>query len=118
MMLFFFMLLYLFVLQKDFFRRPGSGDPGKEFKVPARSKILNIIIPFLCCAAAGYFIYEYVSGFLKGVKVAEDGGNIFIADWSDISNYFFTNYSLVLIIITASLFMSFLWFLAVKAREK
>jgi len=117
-MLFFFVLLYLFVLQMDFFGRWTPQETGEKIKGSVRSRALNIIIPLFCSAAIGYFIYKCVSGFLKEVEIAEDSGNIFIADWSDISKIFFTDYSLALVIITASLFISFLWFIAVKERGK
>ncbi len=117
-MIFFFLLLYLFVLQMDFFDRGTAGEIDERLDLPLRGQILNTAIPVLFCVSAGFFIYKYVSGFLKEVKIAEGGGNIVIPDWSGISRYFFTDYGLVLVLLAGSLFISFIWFIAVGVKKK
>jgi NADH:ubiquinone oxidoreductase subunit 6 (subunit J) len=116
--IFFFLLLYLFVLQMDFFNGGTPGETDERSDLPLRSKIINIVMPVLLCISAGFFIYKYVSGFLKGIEITEGRSNIFISDWSDISRYFFTDYGLVPAIITGSLFMSIIWFIAIGVKEK
>jgi len=117
-MIFFFLLLYLFVLQMDFFGRGMAGETDERLDLPLRGKILNIAMPVLFCLSAGFFIYKYISGFLKEAEIAEGGGNVFILDWSDISRYFFTDYGLVLVVLAGSLFISFIWFIAVGVKKK
>ncbi len=115
---FFFLLLYLFVLQIEVFGSPEypeiTDSPGGLIK----NKILNIIISIFFCAAAGYPVYRYTDRFLKGVKMAEESGAVPIVGWGDISGQLFTEYSLLLIIITVSLFLSFLWAMAIVVRKK
>lgn len=96
----------------------GSKTGLDESRMPngvTRNVILNIVLPLLFCAAAGYLIYNYTYDFLKEVT---GSGNIFIAGLSDISKKFLTDYGLILIIIIASLFISFLWLIVISQEEK
>jgi len=118
---FFFILLYLFAFQMELFGEYVGPEVDKNLKnadKSSRNKILSIIISLLFCAAIGYFIYGCISNFLKEIKEVEGSENILIANWSDISNQFFSDYGLILIIITAALFVSFLWFIGIRMDKK
>jgi len=115
LMVFFFISLYLFVFQMEIFGNKTGLDENKKLNGRVKNTLLNIIIPLLFCATAGYFIYNYTFDFLRSVS---GSGNIFIAGLGDISKQFFTDYSLILVIIVASLFMSFLWFIIISQGEE
>lgn len=116
--IFLFILLYLFVLQMELFGYREYPEESGRLKNSIKSKILNGTVSLLLPAVIGYFIYKHVSGFLKGAVVLEGSENILIAGWTDISRQIFTDYSLILIIITASLFISFLWFITIVVKKK
>ena len=111
--MFFFISLYMFVFQIELFGDKERLDEKLNNNI--KGIIVHIILPFLFYAAIGYLIYNYTSGFLQKVS---GSGNIFIIGLSDITGKFFTNYSLILIIIIAVLFVSFLWFIIVSLEEK
>jgi len=111
--MFFFLSLYLFVFQIELFGDKERLD--EKINGNIKGTIVDIILPFLFCAAIGYLIYNYTSDFLQKVS---GSGNIFIIGLSDIAGKFFTNYSLILIIIIAVLFVSFLWFIIISLDEK
>jgi len=115
LMVLFFLSLYLFVLQIEIFGNKTGPDENKKLNGRAKNILLNIIVPLLFCAAAVYFFYKYTVDFLRSVS---GSGNIFIAGLGDISKQFFTDYSLILVIITASLLMSFLWFIIISKSEE
>ena len=111
--MFFFMSLYLFVFQVELFSNNERLD--EKLNSNTRGIIVDIILPFLFCAAIGYLIYNYTSDFLQKVS---GSGNFFIIGLSDIAGKFFTDYSLILIIMIAVLFVSFLWFIIISLDEK
>ena len=113
--LFFFLSLYLHVFQVRLF---GIKEKLKHNKKPADSntvKILNILLPLLFCTAVGYLIYVYTSSYLRNITVTKE---IAIVGFSDITGLFLTDHSLVLILIVALLFISFLWFLVISLDKK
>ncbi len=116
--LFFLVSLYLLVIQVELFGKEIEGESDKKLKSSTnsiRSRVLNIIIPLLFCIAIGYFIYKYMADFIRGIGITSD---ILIIGLSDIARQFFADYSLVLIIIMASLFISFLWFITIRTDKK
>ena len=110
--IFFFMSLYMLVSQIELF---GDGKRVDE-KINSNTKgiIVDIVLPFLFCAAIGYLIYDYTSDFLQKVS---GSANILIINLSDITGKFFTDYNLILIVVIAALFVSFLWFI-ISLKEK
>lgn len=113
--IFFFLALHLFVFQIKLF---GNKEELKKVRKPKNGTagvVFNILLPLLFCTAAGYLIYEYTSDFLLKATVSEE---ITIVSLSDITGQFLTDYSLILIFITALLFISFLWFLIIGQGEK
>ncbi len=115
LMVLFFISLYLFVFQMELFGSKTGLNESKISNGVTKNIILSIVLPLLFCAAVGYLIYSYTSDFLKKIT---NGGNIFIASLSDISKQFFTDYSLILIIVLGSLFVSFLWFITISQEEE
>ena len=111
--MFFFMSLYMLVSQMELFGDEERVD--EKLSSNAGGIIVDIILPFLFCAAIGYLIYNYTSDFLQ--KVSGSGG-ILIIGLSDITGRFFTDYNLILIIVIAALFVSFLWFIIISLKEK
>ncbi len=109
--IFFLISLYLFVFQLQFFgsKDKQNGDRKKGSKI--KKMIFEITLPVLFCAGIGYLFYVYTSNFLKKVIIS---GNIYIVGPGDINRQFFTEYSPVLIIMIASLFISFLWFIIIS----
>ncbi|HEY4695553.1 MAG TPA: hypothetical protein VIH13_01535 [Candidatus Hydromicrobium sp.] len=109
--MFFFVSLYLFVFQIEFFGSKTEPDENKRPNGKIKKIISGIVLPFLFCAAVGYLFYIYTSDFLKRVN---SSGNIYIVGLSDINKQFFTEYSLILVIVIVSLFISFLWFIIIS----
>lgn len=109
--IFFLISLYLLVFQVEFFgsRAEQDGDRKKDSRI--KKAIFDIALPSLFCAGIGYLFYVYTSDFLKKVIIS---GNIYIVGPADISKQFFTEYGPVLIIVIASLFISFLWFIIIS----
>jgi len=117
-MMFFFLLLYLFVFQLEVFRGQESAGIKVNLKVSNKDKALDITTALLFCAGFAYFIYIYTSDFLRIAKTAGDSAEILIASWSDIGGQLFAEYGLILIIVAVSLFLSFLWFVAIGGKKK
>jgi hypothetical protein len=115
---FFIFLLYLFVFQLEDFGDGESRDITGALEDSTKNKVFNIIKSVLLCSAAGYFIYIYAYDFLDAAKTKSGSGDISIAGWNDISGQIFAEYGLILIIVAASLFLTFLWFVAIGGRKK
>ena len=109
--IFFFVSLYLFVFQIEFFGSKTERDEDKRPDNKIKKIIRGIVLPILFCASIGYLFYIYTSDFLKRVNIS---GNIYIVGLSDINEQFFTEYGLILVIVIASLFISFLWFIIIS----
>lgn len=109
---FFFLLsLYLFVFQVEFFGSKTEQDRDRKKYSRIKKVIFDITLPFLFCAGIGYLFYMYTSDFVKKMVIS---GSIYIVSSADISKRFFTEYSPVLIIVIASLVISFLWFIIIS----
>lgn len=113
--LFFFLSLYLLVFQIRLSGNKGKREQDKKPVDAKRNKIFYIIPPLLACAATGYLIYIYTSGFLGNISISRE---ITIAGLGDIAGQLITDHSFVLILIVALFIMSFLWFLIIGLRRK
>jgi hypothetical protein len=109
--IFFLVSLYLFVYQIEFFgiKTDGDGDRRNDDKI--KKIIGRIILPVLFCAGIGYLFYIYTSDFLRDAVL---NGNIYIVGLGDINKQFFIEYGPILVIVIASLFISFLWFIMIS----
>lgn len=108
--IFFLVSLYLFVYQIEFFgiKTAGDGNKRNDNKI---KKTGGIILPVLFCTGIGYLFYIYTSGFLRDTVLK---GNIYIVGPGDIGKQFFIENGLILVIVIASLFISFLWFMMIS----
>ena len=113
--LFFFLSLYLFVFQVRLFGNKEKLKQDGKSNNSNTVKIFNVLLPLSFCAAIGYLIYIYTSGFLRNITVTKE---ITIVGLSDITGLFLTDHSLVLILVVALLFISFLWFLIIGLDKK
>jgi len=108
--IFFLVSLYLSVFQIEFFEKTDGGqDRRNDNKI--KKTIGGIILPALFCVGIGYLFYIYTSDFLKEAVLS---GNIYIVGLGDINKQFFVEYSPILVIVIASLFISFLWFIMIS----
>ncbi len=112
---FFYILLYLFVFQSELFENNMQTIVNEKLKHSKKKEIITITLTFLFCSVIGYFIYKYTSGFLNEIAGSE---TILITTLSDISKQFSIVYGVVIIILAASLFVSFLWFIIIKMEKK
>ena len=108
--IFFLVSLYLFVFQIEFFESKTDEDRDRRNDNKIKT-IGGIILPALFCAGIGYLFYIYTSDFLKDAVLS---GNIYIVGLGDINKQFFIEYSPILVIVIASLFISFLWFIMIS----
>ncbi len=108
--IFFLVSLYLYVFQIEFFEGMTDGDRDRRDDNKIKT-IGGIILPALFCAGIGYLFYIYTSDFLKDAVLS---GNIYIIGLGDINKQFFIEYSPILVIVIASLFISFLWFIMIS----
>ena len=108
--IFFLVSLYLFVFQIEFFESKTDEDRDRRNDNKIKT-IGGIVLPALFCAGIGYLFYIYTSDFLKDAVLS---GNIYIVGLGDINKQFFIEYSPILVIVIASLFISFLWFIMIS----
>jgi len=109
--IFFLFSLYSYVFHIKFFEITNNGNRDIRDDSKIKKIIGSIILPALFCAGIGYLFYIYTSDFLKDAVLS---GNIYIAGLGDINNQFFIEYSPILVIVVASLFISFLWFIMIS----
>ena len=108
--IFFLVSLYLFVFQIEFFESKTDEDRDRRNDNKIKT-IGGIVLPALFCAGIGYLFYIYTSDFLKDAVLS---GNIYIVGLGDINKQLFIEYSPILVIVIASLFISFLWFIMIS----
>ena len=108
--IFFLVSLYLFVFQIEFFESKTDEDRDRRNDNKIKT-IGGIILPALFCAGIGYLFYIYTSDLLKDAVLS---GNIYIVGLGDINKQFFIEYSPILVIVIAALFISFLWFIMIS----
>ncbi|HEY4662857.1 MAG TPA: hypothetical protein VIH07_04180 [Candidatus Humimicrobiaceae bacterium] len=109
--IFFLVSLYLFVFQIEFFGSKTNEDQDARNNNKIKKTIGGIILPVLFSAGIGYLFYIYTSDFLKDTVL---NGNIYIVGLGDISKQFFIEYGPIMVIVIASLFISFLWFIMIS----
>jgi len=109
--IFFLVSLYFFVFQIEFFESKTDEGQDRRNDNKIKKTIGGIILPALFCAGIGYLFYIYTSDFMKDVVLS---GNIYIVGLGDINKQFFIEYSPILVIVIASLFISFLWFIMIS----
>jgi hypothetical protein len=114
-MIFFFILLYLFVFQLELFGNDIEAGTDNKPDQSKKKEIITIITALLFCSAIGYFLYVYTSRFLRDAAINE---SILITTLSDISSQLSVDYSLVIIILAASLFISSIWLIIIKMEKK
>jgi hypothetical protein len=109
--IFFLVSLYLYVFQIKFFGIKTDEDRDRINDSKIKKTIGGVILPVLFCAGIGYLFYTYTSDFLKDAVLS---GNIYIAGLGDITRQLFIEFSPILVIVIASLFISFLWFIMIS----
>jgi hypothetical protein len=122
-LIFFFLLLYMLIASQEFYgfgkpsilpdRHSKQGMHGLGIKQP--SLIINFLLSLAVSAGAGVIFFIYNKDFLKGLQLVE---SFKAAATGDIINNIGANYIPAILVISAALFSSVLWFASILEKRK
>ncbi len=128
---FFFILLYIAVIQWEARRKrshgqlePEDGQTSKRDRQNGRTttkNVLNIVLPLLLCSGLGYLIFNSTYGYLAGTgnQSGDQPYNISFTDPGLVIKSIFSSYGPVVVILVSALFITFLWFIVIiKSRDR
>jgi hypothetical protein len=120
LVLFFYVFLFLFVSNQEFFGLGKQKVSGEAERIEKNnfniSIIINLLLAIFFCAGIGYLLFIYTGSYYQSFEFTGDLSTVTI---TDIINNVGSNYIPVIFLITGGLTVSIVWFIGIiKSKEQ